>query len=107
MPFDDLLGHLLGEVAFGRLTRSRRAQLIARLFFGCLGAGLGIAGAIYMARYPQTTNAGFHLSTVALFLFMACFWLFNAGLGRRWKWPAVGFALSLMLMFVMRIAFGA
>jgi hypothetical protein len=44
---------------------------------------------------------------VALFLFMACFWLFNAGLGRRWKWPAIGFALSFILMFVMRIAFGA
>jgi hypothetical protein len=104
---DDLLGDLLGEAAFGRLSRSRRAQLLARLFFGGLGALVGGAGAIYMLWNPRTTNALFLLSTVALFICLACFWLFNVGLRRPWKWPAVGFGLSFVLMFVSRIAFGA
>ena len=39
---DDLLGHLVGEVAFGRLGRSRRAQLLCRLFFGLLGAAASL-----------------------------------------------------------------
>ena len=104
---DDLVGHLLGEAAFGRLSRTRQAQLIARLFFGLIGAALGVAGALYMLRSPQTTNVSFLLSTVALFVSMAAFWLFNVALGRRWKWPAVTFGLSFVLMFVTRIAFGA
>ena len=35
---DDLLGELFGEAVFGRLSRSRRGQLLTRLFFGLLGA---------------------------------------------------------------------
>ena len=103
---DDILGELLGEATFGRLSRSRRAQLVARLFFGCLGAGLGIAGAVYMIANPRTTNALLLLSMICLFVSMSCFWLFNVGMGRRWKWPAVWFGLSFVLMFVARIVLG-
>ena len=36
--FDDWLSELFGEAVFGRLGHSRRAQLLARMFFGLLGA---------------------------------------------------------------------
>ena len=46
---DNLLGELFGEVVFGRLGKSRRAQLLVRVFFGLLGAALGIVGAFTSA----------------------------------------------------------
>lgn len=104
---DDLLGEVLGEAAFGRLSRSRRAQLLFRLFFGLLGAGLGIAGAIWFARTkPVGGNPAMWLSMLAMFVFLACFSLFNIGLARPWKWPGLAFAASFVAMFVTRILFG-
>jgi hypothetical protein len=38
---DDLLGELFGEAVFGRLGRSRPAQLLARLFFDPSGHSWG------------------------------------------------------------------
>jgi hypothetical protein len=85
---DDLLGGLFGEAVFGRLSRSRRAELLARLFFGLLGAGLGVAGAVHFARRPDLTgNTPMWLSMIAMFVFLASFSLFNVGLGRTWRWP--------------------
>ena len=54
--FDDVLGELCDEAIFWRLTPSRRAQLPVPLFFGLLGAGLGIAGAVHFARRPDITS---------------------------------------------------
>lgn len=104
---DDLLGGLFGEAVFGRLGRSRRAQLLARVFFGLLGAGLGIAGAVHFARRPDlTSNTPMWLSMIAMFMFMASFSLFNVGLGRAWRWPGTLFVVSFVALFVTRIMFG-
>ncbi len=104
---DDLLGQVLGEAAFGRLGHSRRAQLMFRLFFGVLGAALGLIGAIYMWRRPTvTTNVAMHASMIAVFLSLSCFSLFNVGMARSWRWPGICFVVSFVSMFVARIAFG-
>ena len=104
---DDLLGELFGEAVFGRLGRSRRAQLLARLFFGLLGAILGLIGAWHFTvDRREVTNLVMHASMIAIFLFLACFSLFNVALGRRWRWPGVSFALSFAGLFVARILFG-
>jgi hypothetical protein len=102
---DDLLGELFGEAVFGRLSRSRRAQLLARLFFGALGALLGSALHFTVGR-RDVTNPVMQASMIAVFLFLACFSLFNVALGRRWRWPGVCFALSFVGLFAARILFG-
>ena len=43
---------------------------------------------------------------IAMFLFMAALFLFDLGLGRRWRWPALGLAASLIALFATRILFG-
>jgi hypothetical protein len=104
---DELIAQLVGEAAFGRLAPSRRAQILARLFFGLLGTALGAIGAVHFLLRPMAANPGLHASMVLLFVFLACFCLFNVALLRRWKWPGLGFLGCLVSMFVMRIAFGA
>ena len=105
---DDMLGELLGEAAFGRLSRSRRAQLLFRLFFGLLGAGLGLIGVIHFVRTPPaTSNTAMYMSMIAMFVSLSCFSLFNIGMARPWKWPGIWFVLSFVSLFVTRIAFGA
>jgi hypothetical protein len=105
--FDDLLGELFGEAVFGRLGNSRRALLLVRVFFGLLGAGLGIVGAVHFARRPDlTSNTPMWISMIAVFVFLAGFSLFNVGLGRTWRWPGRFFLVSLVALFVTRILFG-
>jgi hypothetical protein len=103
---DDILGSILGGLLGERLGRSRRAQLLLRLFWGLLGASLGAAGAVYVGM--GGTGGGIHLRAcaVALFVFLAAFSLFNVALARAWRWPGRLFVLSLVLLFVARIAFG-
>ena len=104
---DDLLGELFGRAVFGRLTPSRRAQLLARAFFGLLGAGLGVAGAVHFARRPDVTgNPAMWVSMIAMFVFLASFSLFNVGLGRTWRWPGRFFLVSLGALFLTRVVFG-
>lgn len=104
---DDLLAHLFGEAVFGRLSRSRRAQLLFRLFFGLLGAGLGIAGTVHFAlKTDLTQNTAMRFSMIALFVFLASFSLFNVALGRKWRWPGVLFVISFVSLFATRIIFG-
>ena len=71
----------------------------------CLGAALSVVGIVVMARRP-TTNAAMHFSMLAMFASFGSFWLFNVGMARRWVWPAIGFVVSFVLMFVTRIALG-
>ena len=104
---DDLLGELFGEVVLGRLGRSRRAQLLARLFFGLVGTLLGLMGAFqFTVGRRAITNSVMQACMVALFLSLSCFSLFNVALGRRWRWPAVCFALSFLSLFVARVLSG-
>jgi hypothetical protein len=105
---DDLLAELFGQAVLGGLGRSRRAQLLCRVFFGLLGAGLGIAGAVHfgVSGGNDITNEALHASVIALFVFLAAFFLFNVALGRRWKWPGIGFVLSFVALFATRILFG-
>jgi hypothetical protein len=104
---DDLLGQVFGEVVFGRLSRSRRAQLLFRFFFGFLGAGLCFVGAAYFAVQPDlTTNLALRFSMIGLFVFFGCFWLLNVALGRTWRWPGLLTIASFVAMFVTRIALG-
>jgi predicted acyltransferase len=103
---DDVLAGLFGEAVFGRLGRSRRAQLLARLFFGVLGTGLGLAGALQVVRTIQTSNTELLAAMTALFVFLACFCLFNVALGRTWRWPGLCFVASLVMIFATRIVGG-
>ena len=103
---DDVLAGLLGEAVFGRLRHTRRAALIARMFFGLLGTGLGLAGALYLPRTVETRNPLLLGSMIGLFLFLSCFCLFNVTLARQWRWPGIGFICCLVLIFVTRLAGG-
>lgn len=104
---DDLLAQIFGEAAFGRLGRSRRAQLLARVFFGLLGAGLGAVGAVHFLRETGLTdNIAMRGSMVAMFAFLACFSLFNVALARSWRWPGQLFVTSFVALFLSRILLG-
>lgn len=104
---DDILAGIFGEVVLGRLSNSRRAQLLARLLFGLLGAGLGATGAVhFLLRRDLTANAGMDASMVAVFVFLASFSLFNIALARSWRWPGLGFVASFLALFATRILFG-
>jgi len=104
---DEFLGELFGEAVFGKLSRSRRAQLLFRMFFGLLGMFLGLAGALhFLVARRDPTNPAMKASIIALFWFLACFSLLNIALGRRWRWPAVCFVLSFAALFASRVLFG-
>jgi hypothetical protein len=104
---DDLVGQLVGEAMFGRLSRSRKAQLIVRLFFGLLGTALGVTGAMYFAtRADLTANPALRAMMAGTFVFLACFSMFNVAFRRPWRWPGLLFIASFVAMFVVRIAFG-
>lgn len=104
---DDLLAGLFGELVVGRLTASRRFRLVARLFFGLLGAGLGIAGAAHLGLRPGlTSNLALRVSFVVLLASLGFFWLFNVALLRRWRWPGALFVASFVCLFLARFLFG-
>ncbi|MBZ0089051.1 MAG: hypothetical protein K8H90_01605 [Thermoanaerobaculia bacterium] len=104
---DDLLGAIFAEAVFGRLTKSRRAQLFLRMFSGLLGAGLAAVGAVHFAiRADFTQNLAMRISLFATFAFLACFSLFVVGLGRMWRWPGKLFIASLVALFASRLLFG-
>lgn len=106
--FDDLIESLIEELPAGSGNASKRAQLLFRLFFGLLGALLGAAGMVkFIVDPPDTGNTAMWISMLALFFFLACFCLFNVAFLRRWRWPGVMFLISLVMLFVTRIAFGA
>ena len=103
---DDILAGLFGEAVFARIGRSKRAQLLARVFFGLLGAALGIVGAIHFYRRMSGGLTAMSASMIAMFVFLALFCLFNVALGRTWRWPSVMFVVSFVSMFAARIIFG-
>jgi hypothetical protein len=103
---DELVRGVL-EAAFGRFDPGERGRLLFRLFFGLLGAGLGLAGAwIFLFVQRDIPNAALRGSLVAAFLFLAAFALFNVALGRRWRWPGLGFVIAFVAVFATRILLG-
>ena len=103
----DLLGQILDEAVFGRLGESERAKARLRVGFGLLGTALGVAGALHFALLRQpVANGAMRASMIAVFLFLAAFFLFNVALHRRWRWPGLGFVASFVATFVTRILFG-
>jgi hypothetical protein len=102
---DEMLAHLFGEAVFGRYSPSRRAQLFTRLFFGLLGATLGIVGAVVILG-RATASPPMRLAMAALFLSIGAFWLLNVGLARTWRWPGVLVAASLIALIASRFIFG-
>ena len=103
---DELLAHLFGEALFGRYTPSRRAQLLARLSFGLIGAALGIAGTACMIHRRDGASPPTRVALAVLFLSIGAFWLLNVGLGRQWRWPGVTVAASLIALIAARFIFG-
>jgi ABC-type nitrate/sulfonate/bicarbonate transport system permease component len=104
---DEILVGLFGEAVSRRLGHSRRAQLLFRVFFGLLGAALGVAGAVLFARNEQfAAIREMQISMVVTFAALAAFSLFNVALGRKWRWPGLLFVVSFVAIFVTRIAFG-
>jgi hypothetical protein len=77
------------------------------MFFGLLGAGLGVTGAVHFVRAFAPRHTAMSASMVAMFVFLAAFCLFNVALGRTWRWPGVLFGVSFVLLFATRILFGA
>lgn len=105
---DDLLESLLGEAFVRSGPKSKRAQWIARIFFGLLGTGLCLAGAWhFLFRYDGPGHAVTLACMVAVFGFLAAFCLFNLALARTWRWPGRGFVLAFVAIFVSRIVLGA
>lgn len=98
--FDDL---------FDEIDLSRRGggpyrhQTLFRVAFGVLGIALSVAGAARSLTYP---SARFRIAAAIVFVALGCFCLFNVVLARSWRWPPVLFALSLVALFVARIALG-
>jgi len=107
IDLDDLLEDVFGDAVVDGLGRSRRAQLLLRMFFGLIGAGLGLAGCFWMlAADDGGTSAHLRLAMAAVFVFMACFFGANVMLARPWRWPAIGFAASFLALFVSRFVLG-
>jgi hypothetical protein len=108
MDLDDLLGRIFAESVLGGLGRTRRAQLLCRMFFGLLGTGLCLAGAChFLVNPPSAGSPALHLSMVGLFLAVASFFGFNVMLARRWTWPIIAIVASLVAMFAVRLLVGA
>lgn len=103
---DELVAGVL-EAAFGRFEPSARARLLFRLFFGLLATALGLAGAwLFLSVERDIPNPALRGSIVAVFLFLAAFALFNVALGRRWRWPGIGFLIAFVAVFATRILLG-
>lgn len=104
---DDLLESLLGEAFVRSGPNSKRAQWIARIFFGLLGTGLCLAGAWHILfQYQGPGHPATLASMIAVFGFLAAFFLFNVALARTWRWPGWGFVFALVAIFVARILLG-
>jgi hypothetical protein len=107
IDLDDLLEDVFGDAVIDGLGRSRRAQLLLRMFFGLIGAGLGLAGCVWMLTGGGGDGSThLRLAMAAVFLFMACFFGANVMLARPWRWPAIGFVASVVALFVSRAVLG-
>jgi hypothetical protein len=100
VDFDDLFD----GIDFG-LRGPRRVRTALRLFFGLLGTGLAGAGVWHMLGYDA--GLAFRLAAALLFVFLGAFFLVNVALGRSSSWPWKGFVGAFVLLFVVRILFGA
>jgi len=100
VDFDDLFDGI--DLGVGRSKRVRGAL---RVFFGLLGTALGATGAWHTLDYDASLP--FRLAGALLFVFLGAFFLVNVALGRRSSWTWKGFVAAFVLLFVVRILFGA
>jgi hypothetical protein len=102
--FDDLFDEIdIGEGG------SKRTQTILRIAFGVLGTSLAAIGmwhALFGAKF-EADGLLFRLAMVNVFAFVGFFSAFNVVLHKPWRWPGRGVLASLVLLFVVRLAFGA
>lgn len=87
------------------LGRSKRVRTAFRLFFGLLGTALSGAGAWLTLGYDA--GLPFRLAGVLLFVFLGAFFLVNVAFRRGASWPWKGFIAAFVLLFLVRIVFGA
>jgi hypothetical protein len=104
--FGDILAQVIGETAFGRPGRSQRAQALFRVSFGLLGMFLGTAGAYHFVASVEPTNRVMHSSMVAMFVFIALFFLINVTFRWPWRWPGLGIVVSFVALFASRVLLG-
>jgi hypothetical protein len=100
------LDDLFEEIDLG-WRGGRRTKVALRIFFGVLGLLLGAAGAWHMLA--GGVEGSFHMRATAalMFVFLGLFFGINVALHKPWRWPGLGFCASLVMLFVVRIAFGA
>ena len=103
---------MLGEIFEGAISSvdifsGRTSRTIFRTFFGLLGIFLSAAGVCHLLS-GGIEGVGLHFKIMAALNFacLGSFCLFNVVLLRPYRWPARSFALSLVLLFVVRIVFG-
>lgn len=100
----DIIGEILGEVVVGK-SLSERLKSVVRILFGLTGAILSLVGMFHTASY--SAGLPFRLAGMLLFAAIGCFCFFNIMLLRKWKWPGRLCIISLPLLFLVRIIFGA
>ena len=99
------LDDLFEDIDFG-LKGSKRAATIFRIFFGALGLLLGAAGAWHMLAGDVAGSFHMRATAALMFVFLALFFGINVALHKPWRWPGLGFVVTFVGLFVVRIAFG-
>ena len=104
-----MIGEILEEVVESAEVGpgSRWSQTLVRMLFGVLGICLAAVGC-QQVLFAELAGTGRHLQLVGALLFatLGAFCLFNVVLHRAYRWPGRAFLLSLVALFIARIALG-
>jgi hypothetical protein len=102
--FDDLFE----DIEFG-VRGSGRGRTFFRVFFGVVGLFLAVAGVLHVLISEKFVATGlpFRLAAANVFAFLGFFCAINVALHKPWRWPGRGFIVSFVLLFVVRLVFGA
>ncbi len=103
---DDILESAVESIDVG--PSSKRGQWIVRVLFGTLGLALSVAGAYKMLVIGvDGASTHFNIASSLIFFALGAFCLFNVILARPWRWPGLAFVLSFVVLFLVRVLFGA
>ena len=102
--FDDLF-----EDSEFAIKGPKRGQTVVRVAVGLLGLGLAVAGVLHVLLAAKYANVGlpFRLAGANLFAFLGLFCGLNIALHKPWRWPGRGFLMSLVVLVLVRVVFGA